>query len=128
MIPPFSDGGICFINPLVARAILFMVVDNPAGLQMGVYRHRTQILEAALLQFFADPVGETVADRDRPDIMALVQDRLANREAPDVIAEATVSYSSGTAFHLQQKESYVHYSLHGSLIFGTSNTEISCKS
>ena len=31
-----------------------------------------------------------LTDRDRSDIMALVQDRFATRKAPDVIAEATV--------------------------------------
>ena len=72
MIPPFSYGGIRLIDLPIARTILVVVIDDPAGLQVGVYRYRSHILETALLQVFTDPVGETVADWDRSDIMSLV--------------------------------------------------------
>ena len=57
---------------------------------MGVDRHRTYVLESELLQVFADLIRKAVADRDRSDIMPLVEDRLATGEAPDVIAEAAM--------------------------------------
>ena len=69
MIPPFPDSGICLIDLLVAWAVFVVVVDDPAGLQVGVDRHRAHILEAALLQVFTDLVREAITDRDRSDVM-----------------------------------------------------------
>ena len=107
MIPTFSDGGIRLVYLPEARAFLVVVVDDTAGLQVGVDRYRTHILEAALLHVFADSVGETVADRDRPDIMPLIQDRFATREAPDVIAEAAMLFA-----HLNIASGIVDHRLH----------------
>ena len=56
MIPPSVYGWIIAHDILITRAVLIVVVYDPAGLQMGVDRNRTHILEAALLQVFADPV------------------------------------------------------------------------
>ena len=66
MIPPLLYGRIFAHDPLKARAVPVVVVDDPAGLQVRVDRHRAHILEAALLQVFADAVGQPVAHRDRP--------------------------------------------------------------
>ena len=41
-------------NPLVARTLLIMIVDNPARLQVRIYRNRTHILKPALLQVFTN--------------------------------------------------------------------------
>ena len=40
MIPSFSDCGIRLIDPLPARTVLVMIVDDPAGLKVGVDRNR----------------------------------------------------------------------------------------
>ena len=90
MIPTLIHGRELTHNPLIARAVLVMVVDDPAGLQMGVDRHCTHILEATLLQIFAYPLGQAVTDRDRASSMALVKDHLTIRVRPDEIAEAAV--------------------------------------
>ena len=76
------------IDPLITRAVPVVVVDDPAGLQVGVDRDRAYILEAAFFQVFADPVGQAVADRDRPDIMSLIQDGFPVGIRPDIIAKA----------------------------------------
>ncbi len=91
MIPPSSDGGIFLVDLPVARAGLVVVVDNPGSLQMGADRHRTHILEAALLQVFADSVRQTGADWDRP-VVSLIQNRLASGVSPDVIGEAAMLF------------------------------------
>ena len=74
MIPMFSDRGMYLINLPTAQTVLVRIVANPAGLKVGVDRYSADIFEAALLQVFADPVRETVADRNRTGIVALVQD------------------------------------------------------
>ena len=88
MIPPFAHGRISIHDPVPTWAVFVMVIDDPARLQMGINRDRSDILEAALLQVFADLVRQAVADRDRPDVMPLIQNRLSFGITPDVITEA----------------------------------------
>jgi len=47
--PLHSHNRIFPHNPLVARTLLIMIIDNPARLQMRIYRNRTHILKPALL-------------------------------------------------------------------------------
>ena len=54
MIPPLVHGEVHFVNSLIARAILIVVIDDPTGLQVRVKRYRPNIFEAALLQDFTD--------------------------------------------------------------------------
>ena len=48
-LPLHSHNRILPHNPLVARTLLIMIVDNPARLQMRIYRYRSHILKPALL-------------------------------------------------------------------------------
>ena len=57
MIPPLMYGWMHIIDPLIAWTIPVMVVDDPAGLQVGLDGDRADILEAAFFQVLADPVG-----------------------------------------------------------------------
>ena len=41
---------------LIAGAFRIMIADDAAGLQVRIDRHRTHILEAALLEILTDPV------------------------------------------------------------------------
>ena len=90
VIPPPVYCRIYVIDPLKTRAVPVVVVDDPAGLQMGVDRDRAHILETALFQVFADPVGQTVADRDRTHVMSLIQDGFAVGIRPNIIAKAPI--------------------------------------
>ena len=47
--PLHSHNRILPHNPLVARTLLIMIVDDPARLQMRIDRYRTHILDPALL-------------------------------------------------------------------------------
>ena len=87
MIPAFVHGRVFRHDMLIAWAVFIVITDNPAGLQVGIDRDRTDIFEAALLQIFADPVRKPVAHRDRSCRMSLVEDCFTAGKAPHVIAE-----------------------------------------
>ena len=76
MIPPFVHSRIFAHNPLVTWAVLVVIIDNPTSLQMGVDRHCTDVFKTAFLQVLADPVRQTVTDRDWSGSMALIQNCL----------------------------------------------------
>ena len=57
--------GVYFVDLIEARARPRVVVDDAAGLQVGIDGDRSDILEALLLQFPADPLGQPV-DSDTP--------------------------------------------------------------
>ena len=93
MIAPLNHSRKPAYYFLIARAAPVVVVNNPAGLQMRTDRHCTHILEAAFLQVFTDPVGQTIADRDHPDIVSLIQNRFSAGVGPNVIAKAAVLFA-----------------------------------
>ena len=66
-----------------------MVTDDAAGLKVGIDRDCSNILEAPFFKIFTDPVGKAVAHRDRPFLMALIENRFSSGISPDVIAEAS---------------------------------------
>ena len=88
MIPTLGYGWVHVVDPLIAWAVPVVVVDDSAGLQVGVDRDRAHVLKAALFQILADPVRQAVADGNRAGVMSLVQDGFALGPGPDVIAEA----------------------------------------
>ncbi len=79
-VPSFPYGRILIIDPLVAWAVLPVVIDHPAGLQEGIHHNRTEILEPVPLQFPGDPVGQTIGYRNLSLIMSVVQDCSAPAE------------------------------------------------
>ena len=83
-----------------------MVVDNPAGLQVGIDCNCAYKFEAAFLQIFTDSVGEPVADRNRSSIMPLIQDCLPIGIRPNISAKAPVFLT-----HLLIAPGIVDYSL-----------------
>ena len=107
MIPLFSDGEICLIDILITRAVLIVIVDDPACLQVRVYRHCSHVLETTLLQVFTDLIGQAVADRYQAIIVTLIKDSLTAGEAPDVIAETAELLP-----HLLIASGIVDHSLH----------------
>ena len=76
-------------DDLAARASGIVVVDDAAGLKMGVEGHGADVLKAPLLQIFANPFRQAVADRNLSFGMALVEDGLAAGEAPKVVTKAS---------------------------------------
>ena len=58
----------------VTPVLAIEIPDEPGGLDK-------------LLQIFADLIGKAIADRDTPDVMPLIQDRLPAGISPDIIAE-----------------------------------------
>jgi hypothetical protein len=49
VITLFFDRGMRIIDPVIARTAYVMIIYNPAGLQMRIDRHSSNILESALL-------------------------------------------------------------------------------
>ena len=76
-IPSFADGRVASVDPLVAGALVAVIVDDPARLQMRVDRYCTEVFEAAPFQFPADPVGETVAYRNIAFFMSVISNGFA---------------------------------------------------
>lgn len=74
-------------DPLVARAFLIMVFDDPAGLQVGVDCDCSHILESTLFQIPADSVGQAITDRNRSCAVSVIQDRFLISIFPKIIAE-----------------------------------------
>ena len=93
MIPLLIYSRVFTHNHLITRTALVMIVDDATGLQVGVDRYCTHIFEAEFLQVLAYPLRQAVADRDRSDIVALVQDRLVARIRPDVFTEAAALFT-----------------------------------
>lgn len=59
-------------DDLAARASGIVVVNDAAGLEVGVNSDTADILKTALLQVFADSFRQAVSDRNRALGMALV--------------------------------------------------------
>ena len=76
MIPPFIHCRISVYYLMSARAVLVVIVDYSADLQMRVDRHGSNIFEPALLQILADPVRQAVTDWYWSSRMPLIQDCL----------------------------------------------------
>ena len=64
-----------------------MVVDNAAGLQMGIDRDRTHIFQSPLFQVGTDPVRQTVSGWDVDFLVAHIEVSLSPGKLPDVLAE-----------------------------------------
>lgn len=88
MVTALFYGRVHGVDLLIARAVLIMVVDDPAGLQVRVYRDRANILETTFFEILADPGGKPIADRDGTDIMTVVENGFAVGVCPDVVAKA----------------------------------------
>ena len=43
MIPALYDRRMSAVDSVIAQAVLIMVIDDSAGLQVGVYRDRTDV-------------------------------------------------------------------------------------
>ena len=74
----------------VAGAVLPMIVDDPAGLQMGIDRYCSQILEAVCLQLLCDLIRQAVTDRNTAVLMPHIQDRFSTRMRPEPVTEAAM--------------------------------------
>lgn len=76
-------------NDLAAQASGIVVVDDAAGLEVGVNSDTADILKTALLHIFADSFRQAVADRNRSLGMTLIENRFSAGEAPEVVAQAS---------------------------------------
>ena len=90
VIPALSYRRLSLVDLPIAGTVSVMVIDDAACLQMGINRNRSDVLEATPLHVFADAVRETVADRNRPHVMSLVQDGSVSGKAPDIVTEGAV--------------------------------------
>ena len=63
-IAAFSNSGVIFVNLAVAWAVLAMVINNAAGLQVRIYRYAAKVFKTAFFQIAADGIGQAVAGRD----------------------------------------------------------------
>lgn len=88
MIPALYNRRMSAVDSVIAQAVLIMVIDDSADLQVGVYRDCTDVFETALLQVPADLIRQTVADRNRSCVVSLIEDRFPIGKALDIIAEA----------------------------------------
>ena len=70
MIPALDYRRIPAVDPVIAGAVFIVVIDDPAGLQVGIDRDRADIFEAAFLQIPADLIRQAVADWDRSGVMS----------------------------------------------------------
>ena len=61
----FFHCRVMLCNLPITRTGFVMVIDDPACLQMRIDRHGTDIPKAALFQIFADPIRQSIADRNR---------------------------------------------------------------
>lgn len=89
-IPPFPNRRILRVDSMEAWAGVVVIVDDAAGLQMGIYRHRAHVLKAVTLQLPGDLVGQAVADGDFSFFVSYIQDGFAPGMSPQPIAEAAV--------------------------------------
>ena len=62
---------------MVAGAGVAVIVDDAAGLEVGIHRHRAHVLEAVGFQFPSDLIGQDVADGDFALFVAHIQDGFA---------------------------------------------------
>ena len=76
------------VDPMKAGAFRVVIINHPASLQMGIDRDGADVLEAALFQILADPVGQAVTDRNAAFGMAFINDGFPIRICPQVIAKA----------------------------------------
>ena len=51
-IPPFPDCGIVRIDLLIAGAVFPVIIDDPAGLQVGINRDCAQICKTVCPELF----------------------------------------------------------------------------
>ena len=70
VIPALYYRRIPAVDPVIAGAVFIVVIDDPAGLQVGIDRDRADIFEAAFLQIPADLIRQAVADWDRSGVMS----------------------------------------------------------
>ena len=60
---------------LIARTVLSVVVNDPAGLKVRVNRDRTEIFESPFLQFLRNLIRQPVAHRDQAFLVTDIQYR-----------------------------------------------------
>ena len=81
--PPPGHSGICAVDLLRAGTVPGVVVDDAAGLKVGVEGDGPQVFESPLLQFFADFFRKSIAHRNLSFIIMGVEDRLPIGKAPE---------------------------------------------
>ena len=81
------NNRVSFDDLMKARARRIVIVDHSASLKVGIDRDCADILEAALFQIPADPVGKPVADRNAAFGMTVINDGFTICVCPQIIAE-----------------------------------------
>lgn len=69
--------------------MLIMVVNYPTGLQMRIYRNRTDIFKATLLKILAYLVRKSIAYWNRSFSVSFIANGLSLRKSPKVIVKAS---------------------------------------
>ncbi len=89
LLPPFPNC-VCVSNQLLISKTAFpMVVEDAAGLQMGINCNGTHVFQPPLFQLDANPVRQAVFCWNDPFLVAHVEIGLPLGEAPDEVAERT---------------------------------------
>lgn len=87
MVTALVHAGKAFGDEGVAQALLGMIADDAAGLQMRVDVHWSHIREAPGLEVVRDALRKAVPRREPALLVALVEDGLAIGPAPEIRAE-----------------------------------------
>ena len=87
LLIPLLHSGVMLYQIMIPETSFHMVINHPAGLEMGVNRDRTQVLETAFPQILAELLGQGVLGRDFSLLMACVENGLSPGKAPYVRAE-----------------------------------------
>ena len=87
LLIPLLHSGVMLYQIMIPETSFHMVINHPAGLEMGVNRDRTQVLETAFPQILAELPGQGVLSRDFSLLMACVENGLSPGKAPYVRAE-----------------------------------------
>ena len=82
-----SHGRIRRIDPSIARTIAVVIVDDATRLEMRIDRRGAQVFETAFPKVLADSCGEAITHGNPAFRMAVVEDGLPFREAPEIVAE-----------------------------------------
>ena len=87
---PLPDRRIAVIDDVIAGAAFRMVVDDSAGLKVGIDRYCSQIFKAVFLQLFGNLIRQTVADGNAAFFMTDIEDCPAAGMCPKPVAETAV--------------------------------------
>src|SRR5699024_9075578 len=88
-ISPSDHSGISIQDLFAAGAVLIVIIDDTARLQMRIYGDRAYILKAPFFQVLTDPGRQSVADWYSAGVMPLIQDGFPIGVRPDIIAKST---------------------------------------